>query len=358
MFYRHDSLKEFSLLYDETLEMDLQPSLLIHNNYLKTVVFYFAALGITSNARVSLVTRTIERMNREPLVLPDANTFTTLIRFASFGSIANKDFPTSYQLFREMLARDIQPNLSHLTILLKCNSTYLDEIMAYVKSHSEILAFSADSDQQTFLGTALEIAISREEHHHTEYIYQLNRETSGLLDTQDPGVARYYLNYKLGSWNVLREPERADEMYQVLREYIQLTGYPCLPEIENSTKFLQICRHDLYLKVLQSAFVVHDDSNRNIVSSLIGMLNCFISEELLPNYNPGSAVYAETAHFVWLLLGRFERSPIFGNTGAFSDLCRRALKLFETDNLKYKRIAKWLALGKKEGKKRNTSITF
>ena len=332
--------------------MGLQPSLLIHNGYLKTVVFYFHALGKTTDTRVPLVIRTIERMNREPVVLPDANTYTTLIRFSSFGTVANKDFPTSYQLFREMLARDIQPNLSHLTILLKCNSTYLDELIAYIKSHPEILVLSTDPDQQAFLGTALEIAVSKDQHHHAEYIYQLNRETSGLLDTQEPGVFRYYLNYKLGSWNVLQEPELADEMSQALIEYIQLTGYPCLPEIENCTRFFQIGRHDLYLRILQTAFVVHDDSDRNIVSTLLRMMTRFISEELLPNYRPGSVVYADTAHFVWLLVGRFERSMIFGNNDEFSNLCRRALKLFETsDQVKYKRIAKWLALRKKDHKR-------
>ena len=333
--------------------MGLQPSLLIHNCFLKTVVFYFAALGKETDTRVELVIRTIERMNRDPVVLPNASTFTTLIRFSSFGSTINKNFPTAYQLFREMLAIGIHANLSHLSVLLKCNNTYLDELITYVKSHPEVLTISSDQNQQAFMGTAMEIAISRDQHPDVEYIYKINKETLGLLDTQEPGVFSYYLNYKFGFWNVLQEPERADEMYQVLIEYIQLSGYPCVPEIENASKFFQISRHDLYLKVLKVAFVVHDDSDRNIVFSLIGMMSNFISTELLPNYRPGSAVYADTADFVWLLVGRFERSKIFGNNDQFSNLCRVALKIYETsDQIKYKRIARGLALRKREEKRK------
>lgn len=329
------------------LEQNLQPSLLVHNSFLSMVTSYRRDSILTPSERLPLIKRTIQRMNTEPLVLPDVDTFTMLTRFANSGPSVTGDFPSSFQVFREMLNRGFKPNLFQLTTLLCCNASYLNELIDYVKRNPSILKFSTELYQQNFLATAMEAAIASRQDHHVEYIAKLNRETFGLLDFKGPGVVRYYVNYKFGLWNVLSQPKLADRMCQVLREYIQLSGAPCLPEIQHATKFFQIGRYDLFLKVMREAFVVHDNSGRSMQSELLRIFNDYLSSHLLPNTAPHSELMKESADFVWLLLSRFERLAGIRGSAEFFELCRLSLRIFKPlDQLKWKRITKWLLLNK------------
>ena len=334
------------------LEQNLQPSLLVHNSYLSLLTSFKTELTLTLSEKLTLIRRTIQRMNTEPLVLPDIDTFNMLTTFANTSSKMKKDFPSSYQVFREMLNRDIKPNLFEFTTILKSNATYLDELIYYVKNNPDILRFSTNLYRVNFLATAMEIAISTRQDHHVEYIAQLNRETSGLLDCKGPGVGKYYVNYKFGFWNVLSHPELADKMCQVLRDYIQLSGFPSLPEIEHATKFFQIGRYDLFLKVMRDALIVHDKSGRNLVMELLRMFNDYLSSHLLPNVAPHSELMKESADFVWLLISRFELLPVV--TVEFYELCELSLIIFKPlDQVKWKRITKWVLLNKHKVEKKS-----
>ena len=343
----YDSVTEFRKLYDEMLEQNLQPSLLVHNSYLSLITAFRKDPSLTYSDRLPLIERTIQRMNTEPLVLPDIHTFNILTRFAYSGPSVTGNFPNPFQVFREMLNRGFQPNLCQLTTILSCNDTYLDEIIGYVKSHPDILKFSTELYQQNFLSTAIEIAISRRLDNHVEYISQLNRETLGLLDCKGTGVIRYYVNYRFGLWNALSQPKLADKMCQVLRNYIQLSVAPCIPEIELATKFIQIGRYDLFLKVMREAFVVHDKSGLNLLTELLCLFNGYLSSHLLPNTPPHSDIMKESADFVWLLISRFERLMSMRVSVEFYKLCTLSVRIFEPlDQLKFKRITKWLLLNK------------
>ena len=348
----YDKWPVFYELYLEMLELNLHPSLSIHNILLYAVTNRFR-VKLPEEEVGQLVMRVIEKMNTPPIVSPNYVTFNHILKAVGNRGNLCRNLPSFYNIYHEMLSRGISPNLQQFTFLLHVDYLNLDYVTNYIKAHPEIVTWTHTYETMYFFSHAVSLCLKRRKMGYAEFYMQLNRETLGMFNSGENTCDMLYLKHKIEKWRI-ENAEEADELYTLLREHIHFGGKVGSLVVSLIKRFASIGRYDLTMKVMCELFLLSEGYFADEVARVFALFNWFVSDIVMKNEPITSDIARETADLVWLVIGRFERHGI-SNEDCFSELCALAMKLYkELDEKKNRKIAKWLE-GKKKIRERYSS---